>query len=73
MSMPDSVRFASSVSRISPMPPPNSVLNISRKFSLIASKASPKRCRDSVSISWIAFSVSRIESSRSCRCAFRKS
>ena len=34
MSMPDSAMLVSSVSRISPMPPPNSVRNISRKIAV---------------------------------------
>ena len=40
MSMPLSLTFVSSVSRISPDPPPNSVWNACLKFSLIALKAS---------------------------------
>jgi hypothetical protein len=36
MSMPDSIAFSTSFRRISPMPPPNSVRNMPRKFSLMA-------------------------------------
>ena len=43
MSIPLSARLASSVRRISPWPPPNSVRNMLRKWSLIASKASLNR------------------------------
>jgi len=42
MSMPLSARLVSSVSRISPRPPPNSTRKITRKWSLTASKASLK-------------------------------
>ncbi len=70
MSMPLSARLVSSVRRISPWPPPNQRFENAAKFSFTASKASWKRRRDSTSRSWIAFSVSRIESSRSWRCVF---
>ncbi len=40
MSIPLSLAFSASVSRISPVPPPNSVVKHSRKFLLMASNAS---------------------------------
>ncbi len=51
MSMPLSFAFDSSVSRISPEPPPNSVWNACLKFSLMAVNASWKRVRETTSIS----------------------
>jgi len=72
-SMPLSIAFSWSVSRMKAWPPPNSLLKVCAKFSLMRLNASSNFCREMVSISLIVLSVFSIDCNRSCRCVSRNS